>query len=59
MPNLIISEDTASGMFLLDFPNKERMVELVVFRQRGETLSVSTRSDNWPMVRLLEFIFTL
>lgn len=59
MPNLIFSEDSACGLFVLPFRSNERSVELVVFKQKGESLSVGTHGDNWPMVRLLEFIFTL
>jgi hypothetical protein len=55
MPNLLVGEDSACGLFLLPFED----CELVFFKQRGELLSVATRGDSWPLLRLLEFIFTL
>lgn len=57
MPNLLIDRDNYKcfGLFVSVFND----FTFLVLRQRGELASVAAKTPNWPLIRMLEFIFTL
>jgi hypothetical protein len=57
MSNLLIDRDNfkCCGMFISLF----NAVSFLQIRQKGELVSISSKTPNWPLIRLLEFIFTL
>ena len=57
MPNLLVDreETVCYGMFV-SFFNEDTFLSL---EQKGEMLRVSARSERWPLLHLLQFIFTV
>jgi hypothetical protein len=57
MSNLLVDRENfkCCGMFISLF----NAVTFLHIRQRGELVSVSSRTPNWALIRLLEFVFTL
>jgi hypothetical protein len=57
MPNLLIDRENfkCCGLFISLF-NTYTFIQM---RQKGELVSISAKTSNWALIRLLEFIFTL